>query len=154
MPPDDGSVQGEIWPLPKFYFEIDFGTKLKGIPFQEVSGLDVPDQVIKYRSSNSPLFSTNKMPGIVKYGNIELKKGIFVNANSFWDWYAQHKANTIEKETVIIKLLDENGDIKMQWQLDNAWPIRINHTQLKPHEDEVAVEKIEIAFEQLTVTTL
>ena len=154
MPFDDGSMDDATWPLPKYHFQIDFGTKFKGVPFQEVSGLDLPDQVIQYRSSNSSLFSTKKMPGIAKYGNIGLKKGIFANANSFWDWYTQNKANTIEKGTVIIKLLDEVGDIKMQWQLDNAWPTKITHTDLKTHEDEVAVEKIEIAYEQLTVTTL
>lgn len=72
--PDDGSVQGPTWPMPKFRFEVDLGTQLKGVAFQEVSGMDVENQVIEYRKSNSPLFSTEKMPGIAKYGNVTMKE--------------------------------------------------------------------------------
>ena len=44
--------------MPKFRFEVDLGTELKGVAFQEVSGMDVGTQVIAYRASNSKLFST------------------------------------------------------------------------------------------------
>ena len=154
MPPDDGNTEGIKWPLPKFRFEVDLGTDLNAITFQEVSGMDAENQVMEYRKSNSPLFSTEKMPGIVKYGNITLKKGVFVNDNTFWNWYAQIKANTIKRRTVIIKLLDEEGKVTMQWQLDNAWPTKITSTDLKSDGNEVAVETIEIAHEQLTVKNL
>ena len=38
--------------------------------------------------------------------------------------------NTIKRQTVFIKLLDENGEISMQWQLSNAWPTKITSTNL------------------------
>ena len=63
----DGS---ETWPTLKFRFIVDLGDELKGVAFQEVSGMDVESQIIEYRNANSPLFSTQKMPGIVIYGNI------------------------------------------------------------------------------------
>ncbi|QNN44023.1 phage tail protein [Pedobacter roseus] len=149
---DDGSAQGATWPMPKFRFEVDLGTELKGVAFQEVSGLDVENQVIKYRKSNSPLFSTEKMPGLVKYGNVTMKRGIFVNDNTFWDWHAEIKMNLIKRRTVLIKLLDEAGNITMQWQLDNAWPTKISSTDLKSEGNEVAIDTLEIAHEQLTIT--
>lgn len=149
---DDGSAQGATWPLPKFRFEVDLGTELKGVGFQEVSGMDVENQVIEYRKSNSPLFSTEKMPGLVKYGNITMKRGIFVNDNVFWDWHAEIKMNLIKRRTVLIKLLDESGNVTMQWQLDNAWPTKISSTDLKSEGNEVAIDTLEIAHEQLTIT--
>jgi len=149
---DDGSAQGATWPMPKFRFEVDLGTELKGVAFQEVSGLDVENQVIEYRKSNSPLFSTEKMPGLVKYGNVTMKRGIFVNDNTFWDWHAEIKMNLIKRRTVLIKLLDEAGNITMQWQLDNAWPTKISSTDLKSEGNEVAIDTLEIAHEQLTIT--
>ena len=69
----DGSEENAIWPMPKFHFEVDLGDELKKVAFQEVSGMDVENQIIEYRHSNSKLFSTIKMPGIVKYGNITMK---------------------------------------------------------------------------------
>ena len=152
MGTDDGSAEGATWPMPKFRFEVNFGTELKGIAFQEVSGMDVENQIIEYRKSNSPLFSTEKMPGIVKYGNVTMKRGIFVNDNTFWNWHNQISMNTIKRQTVLIKLLDENGKVTMQWTLKNAWPTKITSTDLKSDGNEVAIDTIEIVHEQLIIT--
>lgn len=152
MMANDGSAQGATWPLPKFRFEVDFGTALKGIAFQEVSGMEVESQVIEYRKSNSPLFSIEKMPGMVKYGNVTMKRGIFVNDNAFWSWHSEIKMNLIKRTTILIKLLDESGNVTMQWQLDNAWPTKITSTDLKSEGNEIAVDTLEIAHEQLTIT--
>ncbi len=149
---DDGSAQGSTWPMPKFRFEVDLGTELQGVAFQEVSGMDKEVQVIEYRHSNSPLFSVQKMPGIAKYGNVTMKRGVFVNDNNFWEWMDQIAMNTIARRVVLIKLLDENGDVTMQWQLNNAWPTKISGTDLKSEGNEVAVDTLEIAHEQLIVT--
>jgi phage tail-like protein len=151
MPTDDGSVQGAAWPMPKFRFEVDLGTAFTKVAFQEVSGMDVESPIIEYRKSNSPLFSVLKMPGIIKYGNVTLKRGVFVNDNAFWNWHQQIKMNTIKRMTVIIKLLDENGGVTMQWTLHNAWPTKITSTDLKSDGNEVAIDTIEIAHEQLTI---
>lgn len=152
MAADDGSLEGATWPMPKFQFEVDLGTELTKVAFQEVSGMDVENQIIEYRKNNSPLFSTEKMPGITKYGNVTMKRGVFVNDNSFWNWHAQVTMNTIKRRTVIIRLLDEKGGTTMQWQLNNAWPTKITSTDLKSDGNEVAVDTIEIAHEQLVIT--
>ncbi|SNS81062.1 MULTISPECIES: phage tail protein [unclassified Azospirillum] len=147
-----GEVEDNVWPLPKFRFEVDFGTELTGIAFQEVSGMDAEVQIIEYRHSNSPLFSAIKMPGIAKYSNITMKRGVFVNDNTFWNWMNEIKMNTIKRRTVLIKLLDENGAVTMLWTLNNAWPTKITSTDLKSDGNEVAVDTIEIAHEQIVVT--
>ncbi|MEO6524143.1 MAG: phage tail protein [Mucilaginibacter sp.] len=149
---DDGSKEGATWPMPKFRFEVDFGTELKGVAFQEVSGMEVENQVIEYRKSNSPLFSTEKMPGITKYGNVTLKRGVFINDNSFWNWHAEIKMNVVKRRTVLIKLLDESGKVTMQWTLKNAWPTKITSTDLKSDGNEVAVDTIELAHELLIIS--
>mgnify|MGYP001804838086 CR=1 FL=1 len=75
-----GEAQDSNWPLPKFYFMVDWGDQTD-IAFQEVSGLDTESQPIEYRHGNSPKFSTIKMPGMIKSGNVTMKKGTFVNDN-------------------------------------------------------------------------
>ncbi|WP_460218668.1 phage tail protein [Psychroserpens sp. MEBiC05023] len=149
---DDGSKEGATWPMPKFRFEVDLGIEMKSVAFQEVSGMDVENQIIEYRKSNSPQFTTEKMPGIVKYGNVTMKRGVFINDNVFWDWHKQITMNTIKRRTVLIKLLDEQGKVTMQWQLNNAWPTKITSTDLKSDGNEVAVDTLEIAHEQLIIT--
>lgn len=146
-----GETQDSNWPLPKFHFEVDItdvGTKL---PFQEVSGLDIETQIIEYRAGNSPTFSTIKMPGIAKSGNVTLKKGIFAKDNKFFEWQQNIKMNTIKRSTVTIKLLDESGSPTMTWTLTNAWPTKITGTDLKSDGNEVAVESLELAHEGITI---
>ncbi|GHE63670.1 MULTISPECIES: phage tail protein [Roseivirga] len=146
-----GETENNVWPMPKFRFTVDWGTIAQNIAFQEVSGLEAETQIIEYRASNSAQFSTIKMPGIAKYGNVTMKRGIFVKDNSFWNWYNQIKMNTIKRQTVTIKLLDESGKPTMVWTLTNAWPTKITGTDLKSDGNEVAVDTIEIAHEGLTI---
>lgn len=152
MATDNGSEENTTWPMPKFRFEVDLGTIATKVAFQEVSGMDAETNVIEYRHSNSPLFSAEKMPGLKKYSNVTMKRGVFVKDNTFWNWYSQIKMNTVPRQTVTIKLLDESGNVTIQWILSNAWPTKIICTDLKSDANEVAVETLEIAHEQLIIS--
>jgi len=149
MASNDGTAQGAPWPQPKFRFVVNWGDIQQNISFQEVSGLDSETQIIEYRDSNSPLFSTVKMPGIVKYGNVTMKRGIFANDNVFWDWYDQIKMNTIQRQTVTVMLTDQDGAVVVTWTMQNAWPTKISSTDMKSDANEVAIDTIEIAYEVL-----
>lgn len=147
---EDGSTQSASeWPIPKFRFEVKWDSEV--MAFQEVSGLDVESQPIEYRSGNSPNFSVQKMPGIKKYSDITMKKGVFKSDNKFWDWFNEIKMNTVKRIPVTISLLDEEGSPTMVWTLTNAWPTKIQGTDLKSTGNEVAVETIVIAHEGLTI---
>ncbi|MDR0683117.1 MAG: phage tail protein [Dysgonamonadaceae bacterium] len=148
---DDGSAQGTTWPLPKFYFSVKVDTDLAGATFQEVTGLEMEAQVIEYRHGNSPDFSTIKMPGIKKYGDVTLKKGVFAKDNKFFAWFNKIKLNTIQRQSVTISLLDESGNPTMVWTLKNAWPSKITAPDLKSDGNEVAVETLVITHEGLTI---
>ncbi len=143
-------AQDSNWPLPKFYFMVDWGSTIN-IPFQEVSGLDIESEPIEYRHGNSPVFSKISIPGMIKSKKVTLKKGVFVKDNTFWDWFEKIKMNTIERQNVVIKLMDEGGNPTMTWTLLNAWLSKITSTELKSNGNEVAVESIEIAHEGLTI---
>ena len=148
---DDGSSQSTtVWPMPKFYFQVKWDSQV--MSFQEVSGLDIQSEEIKYRHGDSPEFSVIKMPGMKKVGNITMKKGIFKGDNKFWDWFKQIKMNTIKQLPVTISLLDETGKATMVWTLTNAWPTKITGTDLKSEGNEVAIESIEIVHEGITIS--
>src|SRR3954470_21248162 len=147
---DDGSAHHKpLWPLPKFYFQVNWDSNV--MSFQEVSGLDIEAQPIEYRSGESKEFSTVKMPGIKKIGNLTMKKGVFKSDNKFWDWFNQIKMNTIKRVPVTISLLDETGAPTMVWTLANAWPTKITGTDLKSEGNEASIETIEIVHEGLTI---
>lgn len=147
---DDGASQStSVWPMPKFYFQVKWDSEV--MSFQEVSGLDIQSEEIKYRHGDSPEFAVIKMPGMKKVGNITMKKGVFKGDNKFWDWFNQIKMNTIKRLPITISLLDEAGSATMVWTLANAWPTKITGTDLKSEGNEVAIESIEIVHEGLTI---
>jgi len=148
---EDGSAQSAtVWPMPKFYFQVKWDSEV--MSFQEVSGLDVESQIIEYRAGDNPVFSTIKMPGIIKSGNVTMKKGVYKGDNKFWDWFSTIKLNTIKRVPVVISLLDETDAVTMVWTLANAWPTKITGTDMKSDSNEVAIESIEIAHEGLTIS--
>lgn len=149
--PGTGAEQDQFWPMPKFYFSVDIGDQTD-LPFQEVSGLDVETDVIEYRHGNSQVFSTIKMPGLLKYGDITLKKGVFATDNSFYDWISKISLNTYERLTVVIKLLDEQNQPRMTWTLKNAFPKKVTPTDMNSKTSEVAIETIVFACEGMEIS--
>ena len=152
MSTNSNRTEEGTWPIPKFRFEVNLGSGLDNVEFQEVTGLDVESAIIEYRKGESRVFSPIKMPGIGKHGNLTLKKGVFVKDNTFWEWYKKISNNEIANGTITIKLLEEGGKVVMQWLLHNALPIKITGTDLKSTGNEVAVEAIEIGHEGLTIS--
>ena len=147
---DDDSKQGSNdWPLPKFCFELNWGGEV--MSFQEVSGLDVATHPLEYRAGDSKTFSVVKMPGIRKYSNVTLRKGVFKGDAKFWGGLAQSRLNVAQRVSVTIRLLDEAGKATMVWTMANAWPAKVSGTDLKASGDEVAIESIEIAHEGITI---
>lgn len=137
------------YPLPKFHFEVDWGGVRIG--FTEVTGLAVETEVIEYREGNSPVYTKTKMPGMQKFGNITLKRGTFNADNEYFEWWNTVKLNTIERRDIIIKLLNEEHEPVMSWKVVNAWPSKVQSSDLKSDGNEVAIESIEVVHEGLTV---
>ena len=137
------------YPLVKFHFQVDWGgTK---IGFTEVSGLDVESEVVEYREGSSREYSKLKMPGMQKYSNITLKRGTFKSDNEYFKWWNTVKLNTIERRDVTISLLNEEHQPVITWKVKNAWPSKIQSTDLKADGNEVAIESMELVHEGLTI---
>jgi phage tail-like protein len=137
------------YPLPKFHFQVEWGGA--SIGFTEVSGLDVQTDPIEYRDGSSPEYVKTKMPGMQKFSNITLKRGTFRGDNDFYAWWNTVALNTIERRNVTISLLNESHEPVVVWKVKNAWPIKVQSTDLKADGNEVAIESIELVHEGLVI---
>jgi phage tail-like protein len=137
------------YPLPKFHFQVQWGGTRIG--FTEVTGLTIEHEVIEYREGNSPEYNKIKMPGLHKYGNITLKRGVFASDNEYFSWLNTVKLNTIERRDLTINLLNEEHQPVVTWKVKNAWPVKIQAPDLKSDANEAAIESIELAHEGLVI---
>lgn len=137
------------YPLPKFHFLVEWGGQ--SIAFTEVSGLDVETEIIEYRDGASPEFHKRKMPGMVKYTNITLKRGTFLGDNDFYKWWDTTSLNQVERRDLTISLLNESHTPVIVWKVKKAFPVKVQSTDLKADGNEVAIESMEIAHEGLVI---
>jgi phage tail-like protein len=137
------------YPIPSFHFQVEWGGTRIG--FAEVSGLSIEHQIIEYREGSSPIYSSIKMPGIPKYSNITMKRGILPSDNEFFEWLNTTKLNKVERRDIVIKLLNEEHEPVMVWKARNAFPVKVEGPGLKATGNEVAIETVEIAHEGLII---
>ena len=137
------------YPLPKFHFQAEWGGVRIGLT--EVSGLDVETEVIEYRDGASLEYSKRKIPGMQKYPNVTMKRGVFASDNDYFKWWNTVALNTVERRAVTISLLNEKHEPVMVWKVKNAWPTKIASTDLKADGNEIAIESIELAHDGLSI---
>ena len=137
------------YPLPKFHFQVEWGGTRIG--FTEITGLDAETEIIEYRDGSMLEYTKLKQPGMQKYSNITMKRGVFKSDNDYWNWWNTVALNTIERRDLTVSLLNETHEPVMVWKVKNAWPTKIQSTDLKSDANEGAVDTIELAHEGLSI---
>jgi phage tail-like protein len=139
-------------PYPDSNFEIsiagisDDGRSVKG-SFAEVSGLQAEIEVIEYRTGSDDT-AVRKLPGLRKFSNITLKRGI-IGDLTFWNWLASAMNGQVVRADGTIVLLDEKRQPVVTWKFHRAWPCRWSGPDLDGKSREVALEMLEICHEGL-----
>jgi phage tail-like protein len=139
------------YPLTSFHFTVSWGGD--NIGFSEVSGLSVENQPIEYRdglmsAKTLPL----KRPGLRKAGNISLKRGIVAANNELYSWFNNFGEPNVTRRTLVITLLNDEGNPVFVWTISEAWPVKCEGPGLKASGNEIAIETLELAHEGITVT--
>jgi phage tail-like protein len=137
------------YPVPAFHFQVTWGGTNLG--FSEVTGLTIEHQVIEYRDGSMQEYGPVKQPGIPKFNNITMKRGIVKGDNEFFKWFDTAKLNKIERRDLTISLLDETHAPVMTWKAKNAFPVKVEGPGLKAAGNEIAIESMEMAHEGLTI---
>lgn len=117
--------------------------------FQEVSGLSSSQNPGEYREGTDPL-TMRKLPGLVTYDNITLKRGT-TNNDELWKWRENLMKGNADRREISIVLLDDTGAEKIRWNLTNCWPTSWSGADFNATADEVAIETLELVHEGISV---
>lgn len=140
------------YPMTSLHFEVKWGDSNNTVSFSEVSGLTMESEPIEYRGGGEVSLTPRKIPGLKKYGNVTLKRGIISEENGFWEWWNTIQSGTVERRTVTVSLLNEEHDPVMNWEIADAWPTKVEGPGLNATGNEIAVETLEFAHEGVRVT--
>lgn len=131
------------------YKNFNFLVEIDGIAraaFSEVSGLESETSVVEYRTGSEP--GTRKLPGLTKYSNIVLRRGI-TQDRDLWNWRQTVVTGSAERRNGSIVLLDDDRTEVVRWNFRNGWPCKWQGPALNAKNNEVAIETLEIAHEGL-----
>jgi phage tail-like protein len=132
------------------YKAFNFRVEIDGIAraaFSEVSGLDSETAVIEYRVGGEPN-TVRKLPGLTKYANIVLRRGITQDAE-LWNWRLTVVQGNVDRRNGSIILLDDDGTEVVRWNFFHGWIAKWEGPALSSKGNEVAIETVEIAHEGL-----
>jgi phage tail-like protein len=129
-----------------FLVEVD-GVTVAG--FSECSGLSSETDPIEYRNGSEDI-TVRKLPGLVKYSNITLKRG-FTQGKELWTWRKQVLDGKTQRRSGTVTLLDEARKPAIRWNFREAWPRKLDGPTFNAKTNEVAIETLEIAHEGLVV---
>jgi phage tail-like protein len=118
--------------------------------FSEVSGLASETEVIEYRTGSDKLNTVRKLPGLTRYANIVLKRGI-TQDRQLWNWRRAIEQGTADRRNGSIALLDDARNPVVRWHFVNGWVTKYDGPDLNAKANDVAIETIEIAHEGLTL---
>lgn len=141
-------------PPTAFRFEVSFSGKSRSIgvaAFQEVSGLDSSIDVETVAEGGVNDFQ-HRLPKPIKQGTLKLKRGLEPAGDDLVDWckdtIEDHLLNKIEPMDVMIQLLDREGGVQRQFEVQNAWPIKWDVSPFDAMKNELIIETIELSYNQ------
>jgi phage tail-like protein len=143
MPPD---------PPTAFHFAVRFVGQGADVDasFQEVSGIGPEMQTEPYHEGGENRFQ-HQLPKGVKHPRLTLKRGIAPIDSKLVAWCRDTLegglAVTVKPASgVEVLLLDGDGNPLRQWTFTNAYPVRWTVDPFVSTKNELAIEKIELAY--------
>ena len=128
-----------------FYLKLDNG--IEGY-FSSVSGFAIEMEVIETTVTNVDT-RTQKRPGTAKYQDISLKRNLSPD-KKFWNWAKSIRDGELEFRTNgSLSLYDMSGSEQSRWTFTNIWPSKWSASDLDVGSDDLMVEEITLAVEQL-----
>lgn len=143
------------YPPPAFAFSVSIGdgTAVSDAAFAEVSGIGTEIETEAVVEGGENRF-VHQLPKQVKHGQLELKRGIAKLDSPLAQWCKEtlegEFAEMIKRKTVIVKLTDCEGEVLRSWQFNEAWPVKWSVDPFSSTKNEVAVEKISLAYSYST----
>jgi phage tail-like protein len=133
------------------HYLVDLGDGSEGAAagFSQVVLPDISIDVIEYRNGNNKESGVHKLPGLTRYNNVVLRRGIIGSLN-LYNWINQVRSGDGNfRRTVTIFLLAEDLSVTLTWKLLRAWPVKYSFGELNGKGTDVAIEELVLAYERL-----
>lgn len=143
--------------LTGFYFSVSFtGNQCSAdAAFQEASGMSKEMGVEEVVSGGENRFKY-RLPNIVSYQNLVLKRGIALADSDLIGWVQltldNGLAKPVQPKNITLNLLNPKGQTGMSWNFIKAYPVKWSIADLKAQESNILIETIEFCYQYFEVS--
>jgi phage tail-like protein len=138
---------------PQPYLNFNFLVEIDGLAVAAFSEVTLPDlaiDVVEYRNGSDKVNSVRRLPGLTKFGNLVLKRGI-VGDLALFNWIRGVAQGQADRRNIAVVLLDEQRNPVQRWLVRDAWPAKYVGATLNAKGNEVAIEQLELACEGIEI---
>ncbi len=118
--------------------------------FQEVSGISVSFGTEPVKEGGENRFE-HKLPTRTTYPNLVLKRGLVTTVSSLSTWCINSLQSNfdleIEPKNIGVMLMDEKGLPSVCWFFVNAWPVKMQVSDMNAMENKIMVETLEFSYQ-------
>ncbi len=120
--------------------------------FSEVIIPGIVIDVIEFRNGNDPENAVRKIPGLARYPDVTLRRGI-VGALDLYDWIDDvRNGDAGANRNVAIRLQNEFRTATVwTWLLRRAWPSQYSFGPLNAKGKDLAMEELVLTYEHLEI---
>jgi len=136
-------------PRPTNHFRLTVGGKEAAGQFREVTGLDAENEIVEQKQTNAQgQIEIVKVPGSMKWSNIELKRGVDVD-KGLWEWRYQVETGGPDsaRTDCTLELCDYDGSPIATYTIMQAWPSKYTGAAMNAGANEIAVEAVTLCHE-------
>ena len=140
-------------PFTAFNFSVEIYPDGRSAPlaraaFAECDGLEMTHDVKTIRSGGANDHAC-RVPGMVNYANLTLKRGLTDNFD-LWTWFADSIADPFLRANAEIVLLAEDGATeRARFQLSRCLPAKLKAPALNAKDGGIAIEEFQLAYQKL-----
>jgi phage tail-like protein len=143
----------ETDPLNGFHFGLDVQGTLTGF-FTEISGLGSENEVVEQKVvSDKGIQIIKKIPGRLKFTDVTLKRGV-TSQMDIWQWRKMVEQGDTQgaRKNATITMYDQSLKPVAEWNLENAWPLKVTGPSLQSDSNALGIEEVVITFEAMKRT--
>ena len=141
------------YPPVGFHFKVEvqgLSANDNDVRFTEVSGLSVEMGTEEIAEGGENRF-IQKYPTRTKYPELVLKRGLLINSEII-KWIQQSIENyDIKPKTIFIKLLNEEHQPLLTWNVVNAYPTKWAVSDLNASNNAVVIESLQFFYQYFTL---
>ena len=143
----------------KFPVSYFFGLTFMGDPnpkdaaFKEASGLSMEMEIEEIKGGGENHFKY-KLPGVTKYSNLVLKRGLMPISSPVTKWiegcFAVGHSLPMVPTEILVTLYNEESIPAAKWIFHKAYPVKWSVSDMDSMKNEISIETMEFTYQFFT----